>query len=93
MTKEQVEQTSDSKSSFSVNGMVSTASKPATDIGVEILKKGGNAVDAAVASALALGICESQSSGIGGQTMILIHTGEKVIAIDDSSRTKKEKLD
>ena len=78
--------TPDGKASFSVNGMVSTAASQATEIGVEILKGGGNAVDAAVASALALGVCESQSSGIGGQTMMLIHTGKKIVAIDGSSR-------
>jgi gamma-glutamyltranspeptidase len=47
---------SDGKASFSVNGIVSTASRWATDIGAGILKNGGNAVVAAVAAALALGI-------------------------------------
>jgi gamma-glutamyltranspeptidase/glutathione hydrolase len=72
----------------STRGMVSTAHFRATDIGVTILEQGGNAIDAAVAAAFALGVCEPQASGLGGQTMMLIHNAEtgKIIAIDGSSR-------
>ena len=76
----------DGKAAAAPNGMVATAAPEATEAGVSILKKGGNAVDAAVAAAFALGICESQSSGLGGQTMMLIYIDGKVIAIDGSSR-------
>ena len=72
----------DGKAAAAPNGMVATAAPEATESGVSILKKGGNAVDAAVAAAFALGICESQSSGLGGQTMMLIYIDGKVIAID-----------
>jgi gamma-glutamyltranspeptidase/glutathione hydrolase len=77
----------DGKATEALNGMVATAAPEATEAGVEMLRKGGNAVDAAVAAAVALGVCESQASGLGGQTMMLIYTGEKVIAVDGSSRS------
>ena len=90
MNVEQIEDsfkpTSDKKCSVARNGMVSTAFPDATKAGVEMLKKGGNAVDAACASALALGVCEPQASGIGGQSMAIIHVDGKTLAVDGSSR-------
>lgn len=72
----------------SEKGMIATAQYRATETGASILKKGGNAVDAAVASAFALGVCEPQASGLGGQTMMLIHLADegKTISLDGSSR-------
>jgi gamma-glutamyltranspeptidase/glutathione hydrolase len=48
------------------NGMVSAADPRAAEAGVEMLRKGGSAVDAAFATLLALNVVEPQSSGIGG---------------------------
>ncbi len=77
---------SGNKFASSRNGMVATAFPEATRAGVEMLQKGGNAVDAACAAALALGVCEPQSSGLGGQSSCILHFRGKTIALDGSSR-------
>ncbi len=79
--------TKNKKCSVAKNGMVSSAFPDATKAGVEMLKKGGNAIDAACATALALGVCEPQASGLGGQSMGIIHIDGKSYAIDGSSRS------
>lgn len=78
--------TDDGKCATSENGMVSTAFPDATQAGVEMLRQGGNAIDAAVAAAFALGVCEPQASGLGGQSMAILHYQGKTIALDGSSR-------
>ena len=47
-------------------GMCATSHPLAAQAAVEILKNGGNAMDAAIAGAVLLGICEPQMTGIGG---------------------------
>ncbi len=82
------EETWPQRVAVSRDGMVSTAHELATRAGVEILAEGGNAIDAAVAAAAALGVCEPVASGLGGQTMMLVHLAEsgRTFALDGSSR-------
>jgi gamma-glutamyltranspeptidase/glutathione hydrolase len=66
-------------------GMVVSGSAEASRVGMEVLAEGGNAVDAAVAAAFALGVAEPTLCGLGGQTYMLIRlSGGRDIAIDGS---------
>ena len=55
------------------HGMVASVNPLATEAGLKVLKQGGNAVDAAVAVGLTLGVVDPQNSGIGGGCFMLIH--------------------
>ena len=53
--------------------LISTSSEMASQVGKEILKKGGNAIDAAIAAQMVLNVVEPQSSGIGGGAFVLYY--------------------
>jgi gamma-glutamyltranspeptidase / glutathione hydrolase len=67
-----------------MHGMVSSESALASDVGVEVLRKGGNAVDAAVAVGFALAVTMPNSGNIGGGGFMILHDGKtgKDTAID-----------
>lgn len=68
---------------FAKNGMVATQEAHATQVGVDILKNGGNAIDAAVAIGFTLAVTHPQAGNIGGGGFMLIHTKEgKTTSID-----------
>jgi gamma-glutamyltranspeptidase/glutathione hydrolase len=70
------------------NGMVATSQSLAVEAGMEILRAGGNAFDAAVATAAALNVVEPESAGLGGDAFVLAWSAKdkKLIALDGSGR-------
>jgi gamma-glutamyltranspeptidase / glutathione hydrolase len=70
------------------DGMVASSQPLAVEAGVSILKKGGNAIDAAIATALTLGVVEPVSTGIGGDAFLLYRWAAdgRVYGINGSGR-------
>jgi gamma-glutamyltranspeptidase/glutathione hydrolase len=61
--------------------MVATAHPEATKVGIEILRQGGNAIDAAIAANAALGVIEPHMCGVGGDLMAIVWLKDGVLGL------------
>lgn len=75
----------------SKGGIVVTQSRIASEVGARVLKEGGNAIDAAVAAAFAVGVVEPWMSGIGGVGALVYRDAKtgKVTTVDFGGRSPK----
>ncbi len=74
---------------YARKGMVSTTQPLAAQAGLDVLKRGGNAVDAAVAAAAALTVVEPNSNSIGGDTFALVWTKGRLYGLNASGPAPK----
>jgi gamma-glutamyltranspeptidase/glutathione hydrolase len=74
---------------YANNGIVATSQILAAQAGLEILKKGGNAIDAAIATAACLTVVEPPSNGVGGDAFALVWTEGKLYGLNSSGPAPK----
>src|SRR3954469_22939103 len=72
------------------NGMVATSQPLAAQAGLDILKKGGNAIDAAIATAACLTVVEPTSNGIGGDAFALVYYEGELYGLNASGASPQK---
>ena len=75
------------------NGMVATSQPLATQVALDILKQGGNAIDAAIAANAMLGLVEPTGSGVGGDLFAMVWYAEenKLYGLNASGRSPRHR--
>ncbi len=74
---------------YAANGMVATSQPLAAQAGLDILKKGGNAIDAAIATAACLTVVEPTSNGIGGDAFAIVYKDGQLHGLNASGKSPK----
>lgn len=69
------------------HGVVATTQPLAATIGLDILKQGGNAIDAAIATAAAMTVCEPTANGIGGDAFVIVYHKGKLYGLNASGKS------
>lgn len=71
---------------YSKDGMVATSQPLAAEAGAKMLRRGGNAIDAAIAMAAALTVVEPTSNGLGGDAFAIVETNQSIKGFNGSGR-------
>ena len=76
-----------SREAVIAKNMVATSQPLAAQAGIEILRNGGNAIDAALTTAITLTVVEACANGIGGDAFAIVHDGENIYGLNGSGRS------
>lgn len=74
---------------YGTRGMVATSQPLAAQVGRDILKQGGNAVDAAIATAACLTLVEPSGNGIGSDAFAIVHMNHQIYGLNSSGPAPK----
>ena len=74
---------------YASHGMVASSQPLAAQVGLQVLKDGGNAADAAIAMAAMVNVTEPMMNGLGGDAFILVYWQGKLHGLNASGRCRK----